>query len=179
MGVKMSRHHEDSSSLEECRSDEERLYKAMELLKQLSFSDCPELITVVTPNRSKSSPAGSLQEQQQQQKGLFLQRSQQVGIEKNSRSSSSSSKRRQRRLLEDEITETTWKKATDAATGRTYYYDAVTRKTQWEKVCRWEIFDFLVQKRNPREEICAFVAYPLRFLFSFSLLFRFVVYIAP
>jgi hypothetical protein len=28
-----------------------------------------------------------------------------------------------------------WKTATDPVTGRTYYYDAISRKTQWDKVC--------------------------------------------
>jgi hypothetical protein len=27
-----------------------------------------------------------------------------------------------------------WKTAVDAASGKTYYYDVVTRRTQWEKV---------------------------------------------
>lgn len=29
---------------------------------------------------------------------------------------------------------TTWKSAVDPSSGRTYYYDTITRKTQWEKV---------------------------------------------
>lgn len=29
----------------------------------------------------------------------------------------------------------TWHKAVDPASGRTYYYDSITRQTQWEKVC--------------------------------------------
>jgi WW domain len=29
----------------------------------------------------------------------------------------------------------TWQKAVDPASGRAYYYDTITRKTQWEKVC--------------------------------------------
>lgn len=30
--------------------------------------------------------------------------------------------------------ETVWKAAVDPVSGRTYYYDAITRKSQWEKV---------------------------------------------
>jgi WW domain len=33
-----------------------------------------------------------------------------------------------------DIKQITWKQALDPVTGRTYYYDTVTRKTQWEKV---------------------------------------------
>lgn len=31
-----------------------------------------------------------------------------------------------------------WKSAVDPATGKTYFYDAVSRKTQWHKVRRWK-----------------------------------------
>jgi hypothetical protein len=47
-------------------------------------------------------------------------------------SSSTSSSRRSSRQRQRQ--EATWKTATDALTGQTYYYDTLTRVTQWEKV---------------------------------------------
>jgi hypothetical protein len=49
-----------------------------------------------------------------------------------SRSSSSTSSRRSSSQRQRQ--EGTWKTATDALTGQTYYYDTLTRVTQWEKV---------------------------------------------
>lgn len=34
----------------------------------------------------------------------------------------------------DSLSKRVWKTAVDPSTGRTYYYDAITRKTQWHKV---------------------------------------------
>jgi hypothetical protein len=34
----------------------------------------------------------------------------------------------------DSLSKPVWKSAVDPSTGRTYYYDAITRKTQWSKV---------------------------------------------
>jgi hypothetical protein len=37
-------------------------------------------------------------------------------------------------LSTESLSKPVWKTAVDLATGRTYYYDALTRKTQWNKV---------------------------------------------
>jgi hypothetical protein len=51
-----------------------------------------------------------------------------------SNSSSRSSSSSRRRPPRQEGPTITWKTATDALTGQTYYYDALTRVTTWEKV---------------------------------------------
>jgi hypothetical protein len=43
--------------------------------------------------------------------------------------------RSSREPSEASASKTIWKTATDPVTGRTYYYDAILRKTQWNKVC--------------------------------------------
>ena len=55
----------------------------------------------------------------------------------NLRSSTRSRKNRDgsdRYSWSDPLAKTTWKSAVDPTTGRTYYYDTVSRKTQWNKV---------------------------------------------
>jgi hypothetical protein len=59
--------------------------------------------------------------------------------------------------------QTLWKTATDPVTGRTYYYDAITRKTQWNKVC------VITRKINRMQIKCNFFSNCLFILLNLSL----------
>ena len=55
-------------------------------------------------------------------------------VSSSSEASSSYERRRRRRRSSPKNPSPQWKTATDPRTGKTYYYDSVTRRTQWNKV---------------------------------------------
>ena len=101
-----SSYHEKASSF---RSKEEVLNA---FLKDLCFWE-----ELGPSNRSTDNSTSSIRERERQP--------QTAGAEK-CRAENSSETRSQH---------TVWKAAVDPVTGRTYYYDNISRMTQWEKVC--------------------------------------------
>lgn len=110
------------------------------LIRDLSFWDAiPPAGYDAFPSPLPQKPplsTQSLQQQQQHQEQpkFLLQRGRNVSVQDASRREHNRQGNSSRGTL-DSRQQTVWKAAVDPMTGRTYYYDAVTRRTQWEKVC--------------------------------------------
>jgi WW domain len=105
------------------------------LIRDLSFwdaippADCKAFPNPL-PQKPRIASLSSLQNADQPK--LMLRRGSSVSLQDSSRSSSKAT-------IDDQKNsgwnpQPVWKAAVDPMTGRTYYYDAVTRRTQWEKV---------------------------------------------
>lgn len=108
------------------------------LIRDLSFWDAiPPAGYDAFPSPLPQKPplsTQSLQQQQQHQEQpkFLLQRGRNVSVQDASRREHNRQGNSSRGTL-DSRQQTVWKAAVDPMTGRTYYYDAVTRRTQWEK----------------------------------------------
>ena len=99
---------------EPCNEQEEQLRV---LLNELTFWE-PDCSATSMP-QDNNNHAGEMEQQQQQQQ---------------QRESTAAVAAVDSPTLKELEAANTWQKAVDPASGRTYYYDSITRQSQWEKV---------------------------------------------
>ena len=105
---------EEDKQPEPCNEQEEQLRV---LLNELTFwePDCAASCTSMP--QDNNNHAGEMEQQQQQQ-----------------HESTAAEVAEDSPTLKELEAANTWQKAVDPASGRTYYYDSITRQSQWEKV---------------------------------------------
>ncbi|CAB9516671.1 Cyclin [Seminavis robusta] len=130
------------------------------LIRDLSFWDLipPVMVQDTFPSPLPKRPL-HMQSQQQQCNQPLLQRGSSVREDRRRRSNERERPRgdgTSKGTISDHNNnpnwrpEPVWKTATDPMTGRTYYYDAVTRRTQWEKPT--EVRQMEKQKKSQRRK---------------------------
>jgi hypothetical protein len=107
--------------------------EATSLLRELSFWDVGGATTTTQPQQQSPPMDGNTV---QQKESILL-----TSTNPTTSTTSSATTTPVDVGEEEERAAAKWKTATDPATGKIYYYDVVTRKTQWEKVCmEWFYF---------------------------------------